>query len=96
MIHINDRYAIEADERQYTLIEKKIVQDGERAGKDYNVPLGYYPTVRMLLSDLIQRRQREFYHDNTLMLKDAVIAFERIAEETKGWLAGAIKEGERQ
>lgn len=53
-IHINGKYVITSNTKQFILNKKMIVQSGDRAGTPYLQQIGFYPKLGSLISALIQ------------------------------------------
>jgi len=98
MIHIGDRYAVKADENQYTLIEKvtrtretdsKPDYKGEpyKTGDTYQAEnyLGYYTTLAQALTRLRRRLQRETVQSADMTIQSAYEAFRRLDKAFSKW-----------
>lgn len=53
-IHINGKYVITSNAKQFILNKKMIVQSGKRAGEPYLQQVGFHPKLSSLITALIQ------------------------------------------
>jgi hypothetical protein len=50
-IKIDDTYSIKSDLRNVILVENKVVQEGENAGKEYEENISFHATLENALKD---------------------------------------------
>lgn len=53
-IHINGKYVITSNAKQFILNKKMVVQSGKRAGEPYLQQVGFHPKLSSLITALIQ------------------------------------------
>lgn len=58
-INIADKYILTADQYQYILRERKIVQEGKTAGQVHTPIIGYYSKLSHAVSAMIHLNVRE-------------------------------------
>ena len=85
MINITDDYAIDADERQYTLVQRKTRTDS-KTGDTYEAweTLGYHMTMGDALEALSRRLHREQCKALDLSLAEAIQAYGDIRDTLLG------------
>ncbi|HDL7629663.1 TPA: DUF5405 family protein [Yersinia enterocolitica] len=54
-IKIGEQHLITSDSLQFILNEIKISKEGKNKGQERLEPIGYYPTIEMLVAGLIRR-----------------------------------------
>ncbi|CNH37411.1 DUF5405 family protein [Yersinia kristensenii] len=54
-IKIGEQHLITSDSQQFILNEIKISKEGKNKGQERLEPIGYYPTIEMLVAGLIRR-----------------------------------------
>nr|WP_302824558.1 DUF5405 family protein [Hafnia alvei] len=60
MVHISigNSLVITSDSLQFILNQKKIAQKGSKAGEEWLDPIGYFPNLNQLVTELITRHVR--------------------------------------
>ncbi|AIU74868.1 hypothetical protein AT03_11725 [Hafnia alvei FB1] len=60
MIHISigKEFVITSDSLQFILNQKKIAQKGSKAGEEWLDPIGYFPSLNQLVTELVNRHVR--------------------------------------
>ena len=59
MIYLTKMYAIDADDKQYILVERKLRTKEDKTIESYWAPLGFYRTVPQALESLSRHMHRE-------------------------------------
>lgn len=83
MINIDNKFAINADEQQFTLCEKKIAKTGKNQGTERLETIGYYPSIASALNGYFEIKTRQFVSKNDCTVKEAVVEMQRIEKEMK-------------
>lgn len=53
------KYMLGADSHNWTIYHKRIVQEGENKGNEYELPEAYFPTLSSALNGLLDRQLSE-------------------------------------
>ena len=82
---INDKYKIESEELNVTILEKYIPKEGKNKGEEMWKAISYHPTIEMALQSLITKEI------NGTELKDVQTIVTKI-EELRGYVRGLCNE----
>ena len=87
MIILDDKYIITADENNYRLETKNIVQEttSKNYGKEITTVQGYYSTIESVLNGYIKARTRKYISSDTENTLDELLKeikrFEKVVED---------------
>ncbi|MDU7482460.1 MAG: DUF5405 family protein [Hafnia alvei] len=57
-IPIGKEFVITSDSLQYILNQKKVAQKGSKVGEEWLDPIGYFPSLNQLVTELVNRHAR--------------------------------------
>lgn len=81
MIELNDKWVINADQRNYMLVRKGVSEKGEGTQKVE----AYCTSLQHCLQCIYQIETKEYIQKNNTTLKDAIAAFREIWADIKSW-----------
>jgi len=94
MITIGDRFAIQADDKQYTLCEVKTYSEtAKRPGETYLETLGFYGSVSAACEAVVKRLMREQVQIHDMTLIDAARAYQGVQRCVDEWARGLVGDG---
>ena len=97
MITIGDKYAIQADDKQFVLVEKKVKgadAKAEEVGKEYFAQLGFYRTIGDVCVSLVRRLMREEVQNRDMTIMEAATAYQDVQRCVDEWARGIAGEME--
>lgn len=78
MIHVNERWEIDTDPRNYILIESHEVKKKDGGTVITSTRYGFYPTLSLCLKAIIQQENLDMIGDGYISLREAVRRIEEI------------------
>lgn len=91
MIHIDDNYAIQSDDRQFILAKRTNGID-KTTGKVVWDKLGYYTTLANALEALSRRLMREKVSEVDMTLKEALGYLKALEKQVEEWMTYEVKD----
>ena len=86
MILLDETFAIQADDNQYILVERKIRgEESKNVGEEYYQTLGYYGIISTALDGLVKTIMRRKVQESDMMLPDAVNELRAIEQRCTDW-----------
>lgn len=89
MIKLNDRFYLDADERNIMILESKIYADGKKAGTEYKDIIAYCSTPQNAIEYIQRKLAREKIADKTILqtFDEYQKSLEKINKEVEKMLA---------
>lgn len=89
MIKLNDRFYLDADERNIMILESKIYVDGKRSGTEYKDIIAYCSTPQNAIEYIQRKLAREKIADKTILqtFDEYQKSLEKINKEVEKMLA---------
>ena len=91
MIIISDKYGIQVDPDNYTLVKRGVIKEGKRAGEESAAALGYYSTLDNALYAALDKLERDELSKSDMSVGEAISIIRKLHTDMKKTIASALR-----